>query len=101
MDVKEGIARINSLRAATLIKHQNHNNMNSANTETEKEIFTDESLMPFGQFKGAKLANVPADHLLWLYRNERAGRLKDYILDNFELLEKEAAKLAKKGGKRW
>jgi uncharacterized protein (DUF3820 family) len=58
----------------------------------QKEKFTDESVMPFGQFKGQKLANVPAWHLLWLYRNDRAGRLKDYIQENFEVLMKEDAK---------
>lgn len=29
----------------------------------------DESIMPFGKHKGEKLANVPADYLLWLYDN--------------------------------
>lgn len=71
-------------------------------TATTTETFTDESPMPFGQYQNTKLANVPASHLLWLYRNERAGRLKEYILDNFEVLEKEASKEAKaKGGKPW
>jgi len=29
--------------------------------------YTDESIMPLGKYKGQKLANVPAQHLLWLY----------------------------------
>ncbi|WP_231464708.1 putative quorum-sensing-regulated virulence factor [Pedobacter sp. Leaf132] len=58
----------------------------------ETEIFTDLTPMPFGKYKGQALVNVPASHLLWLYRNERAGRLKKYILENFEVLEKQASK---------
>ncbi|WP_316851171.1 putative quorum-sensing-regulated virulence factor [Pedobacter agri] len=71
--------------------------MNSAKTE----IITDDSVMSFGQYKGQKIANVPASYLLWLYRNERSGQLKTYILENFEALEKEAEKDLKKGGKKW
>jgi len=52
---------------------------------------TDESLMPFGKYKGEKLANIPAGYLLWLLQNDLgSGPLKDYILDNEELLMKEA-----------
>ncbi len=29
--------------------------------------FDDEDLMPFGKFKGKRLADVPADYLLWYY----------------------------------
>jgi len=68
----------------------------------EIEIFTDKTPMPFGKYKGQALVNVPASHLLWLYRNERAGRLQPYILDNFDVLEKQAAKEPKtKGGSKW
>ncbi|WP_131535470.1 putative quorum-sensing-regulated virulence factor [Pedobacter nototheniae] len=62
---------------------------------------TDETAMPFGKFKNIAIANVPAGYLLWLYRNERSGQLKEYILENFQVLEKEAAKDEKKGGKKW
>lgn len=54
------------------------------------EEFTDESIYPFnGEHKGKKLANVPASHLIWLYENNRSGRLTDYIKDNLDVLEKE------------
>ena len=53
-------------------------------------MLTDESLMPFGKFKGKRLANVPARYLLYLYRESIVyGDLKAYIEDNFEVLEKE------------
>lgn len=51
---------------------------------------TDQSLMPFGAFKGHKLANVPAWYLLkiydegWIFDN-----LKKYIDDNRQALERE------------
>lgn len=51
--------------------------------------YTDESIMPFGKFKGDKLEDVPAWHLLWLLDNDRAGRLKDYIIENEDVLRKE------------
>jgi len=28
---------------------------------------TDESPMPFGKYKGEKMANVPASYLKWIY----------------------------------
>lgn len=50
----------------------------------------DESIMPVGEFKGRKLANVPAYHLLWRYRANRAtGALREYIKDNYDVLMKE------------
>lgn len=51
---------------------------------------TDESLMPFGKFKGQKLIEVPARYLLWLYENNKAyGQLKEYIADNLDALRLE------------
>ena len=53
-------------------------------------MFTDESLMPFGKFKGNRLVDVPARYLLYLHRESIAkGDLKAYIEDNLEVLEKE------------
>jgi len=50
----------------------------------------DNSIMPFGKFKGFKLANVPADYLLWLYNaNKCYGDLKAYIKDNLDVLQSE------------
>jgi uncharacterized protein (DUF3820 family) len=50
----------------------------------------DNSIMPFGKYKGEKLANVPPSYLLWLYENERAyGGLRDYIKDNLTVIKSE------------
>lgn len=47
----------------------------------------DESLMPFGKFKGKKLEDVPASYLIWLYdENKCSGELKQYIKDNLDVL---------------
>ncbi len=54
---------------------------------------TDESLMPFGKFKGEKIANVPASYLLWCYDQEWCrGEIKKYIEENKEVLIKETNK---------
>ena len=57
----------------------------------------DESLMPFGKYRGAKLADVPASYLLWLWDKEDGlwrdapGRvnaeLRAYIVETFNALE--------------
>lgn len=54
---------------------------------------TDEDLMPFGQYQGTKLKDVPASYLLFLMEREIVdkGPLKNYILDNMKVLEKEAS----------
>jgi uncharacterized protein (DUF3820 family) len=52
----------------------------------------DESLMPFGKYKGEKMANVSPDYLIWLYENGKCyGELKDYIKDNMDVLKSEIA----------
>lgn len=59
---------------------------------------TDDSIMPFGKYKGEKMANVPASYLLWIYDewtlpNPRFGfvnqEVKAYIEDNLDVLRKE------------
>jgi uncharacterized protein (DUF3820 family) len=51
---------------------------------------TDESIMPFGKYKGEKLANVPPDYLIWLYDNNKCfGEIKKYIADNMDVLTSE------------
>ena len=51
----------------------------------------DNSPMPFGKYKGTALANVPANYLLWLLREGKVyGELKDYIIENEDLLIKES-----------
>jgi len=50
----------------------------------------DESLMPFGKYKGEKMANVPPDYLIWLYENDKCGGdVKKYIFDNLDVLKSE------------
>ena len=53
-------------------------------------ILTDESAMPFGKFKGCKMANVPASYLLWLYNNNKCNyAVKTYIESNIDVLKLE------------
>jgi uncharacterized protein (DUF3820 family) len=56
------------------------------------EIFTDESPMPFGQYKNTPLAAIPNDYLLFLYENDKAGRIKPYILHNIDAIRKGSMK---------
>jgi uncharacterized protein (DUF3820 family) len=50
----------------------------------------DESIMPFGKYKGGKLANVPAKYLLWLYDQGCNNKeLYAYIEENLDVLESE------------
>jgi len=49
---------------------------------------TDETIMPFGAHKGKKLANVPANYLIWMYENKRLfPYLEEYVKDNWSVLE--------------
>lgn len=52
--------------------------------------------MPFGRYTGKEMANVPAVYLLWLYDKgcTHAG-VKQYIIENLELLKQEAGKTKK------
>ena len=51
---------------------------------------TDNDLMPFGEYKGQKMANVPASYLVWLYENKKCyGEIFGYIRDNYEVLKEE------------
>ena len=55
---------------------------------------TDNSLMPYGKFKGKKMINVPADYLLWLYENQKcSGDVKAYIMSNHEVLTVQAKRI--------
>ena len=51
---------------------------------------TDESIMPFGKYKGEKLANVPPEYLMWLYDEGKCyGELRTYIADNMDSIKAE------------
>lgn len=53
----------------------------------------DDSIMPYGKFKGTKLGNVPAWYLLGiLVVDDLDVELEQYILDNEEALIKETLK---------
>jgi uncharacterized protein (DUF3820 family) len=57
---------------------------------------TDTSRMPFGKYKNEKMANVPADYLLWLHKEQKCfGELKEYIEENLDVLREEI-EIAKK-----
>ena len=50
----------------------------------------DNSIMPFGKYRGEKMANIPPDYLIWLYENCKCyGDIKDYIAENMEVLKSE------------
>jgi uncharacterized protein (DUF3820 family) len=59
---------------------------------------TDNDLMPWGKYKGKKMANVPADYLLWLLDNHKcSGSVKQYITDMKSVLQNEAKGNVKTG----
>jgi uncharacterized protein (DUF3820 family) len=58
-----------------------------------KEVYTDNTFMPFGKYLNRKLIDVPADYLMWCYQQENIMRkwpqLKEYIEENKSVLCKE------------
>jgi uncharacterized protein (DUF3820 family) len=55
-----------------------------------KKIMDDNSLMPWGKYKGTSLVNVPASYLVWIYKNDKcSGEVKEYIKENWDVLIKE------------
>ena len=59
--------------------------------------FDDNSIMPFGKYKGEKMANIPAEYLLWLYENGNVyGNVKQYIKDSLETIKAEINYQSKK-----
>lgn len=52
----------------------------------------DNTPMTFGKYKGEKLANVPADYLIWLYRKGTSKGLMRYIEENEDVLLQESTK---------
>jgi len=50
--------------------------------------------MPWGKYKGKAMINVPADYLMWLYReNKVSEEVLDYINDNWMVLLKEVQEM--------
>ena len=61
----------------------------------------DTSVMPWGKYRGEKMANVPPDYLIWLYDNDKcSGDVKMYIATNLDVLRAEINYDAKKGKPR-
>lgn len=53
---------------------------------------TENSIMPYGKYKGKKMFNIPADYLLWLRENGKCSPLvAAYIDDNSDKLKKQVA----------
>lgn len=53
----------------------------------------DTDIMPFGKYMGQKMANVPADYLIWLYENNKCNfGVRQYVRDNLKDLKAEANK---------
>lgn len=52
--------------------------------------------MSFGAFQGNKLKDVPAWYLLYIYENKKLSeKMKKYINDNRQALEKEKKRTAR------
>lgn len=50
----------------------------------------DNSLMPFGKYKGEKMANVPPEYLLWIFENNKCTPdVAKYISDNLDVIKSE------------
>ena len=46
--------------------------------------------MPFGKYKGEKMANVPPEYLLWIYDNGKLfGGVAEYIKENLDVIKAE------------
>lgn len=57
----------------------------------------DNSPMPWGKYKGEKMANVPASYLMWLYDNNKCNaEVQAYINDNMDALKEEIRQLGDK-----
>ena len=51
-------------------------------------MLTDESLMPWGKYKGHKMSDVPDDYLLCLHNNKKcSGVVLEYIEDNLDAIK--------------
>lgn len=58
------------------------------------KTMTDQSIMPFGKFKGQRMSDIPASYLLWLWNNGVKDQpdkpVHDYIKDSLDALQQEA-----------
>lgn len=50
----------------------------------------DNSTMPYGKYKGVKIANIPADYLIWIFENNKCTpEVAKYIGENIDVLKTE------------
>ena len=71
-----------------------------------KKQLTDESIMPWGKHKGAKMIDVPASYLIFMYNEKKVcPMVKEYIEDNLDVLneeiKRENAKIQRYGNKNF
>lgn len=46
--------------------------------------------MPYGKYKGVKIANIPADYLIWIFENNKCTpEVAKYIAENLDVLNAE------------
>ncbi len=54
------------------------------------EELIDDSLMPYGQYQGRKMIDVPASYLIWLYDNGKCSpQVQKYVKDSYDALIQE------------
>jgi uncharacterized protein (DUF3820 family) len=56
----------------------------------ESEAYNDETLMPFGKYKGEELQDVPDSYFLYLFEETTMSdnKLKAYIIENLDAIKK-------------
>lgn len=60
-------------------------------------MITDESIMPFGKYKGKVMTEVPDEYLLWLLQEGNIyGDMLEYLKDNEECFKQTIAYNKKK-----
>ncbi len=78
------------IKVAEAVMEEKRSGKKTYAVKRETAELTDDSLMPFGKFKGNKLATIDEGYLLWLYGNrpiKGAPALEKYIKDRFEIKE--------------
>lgn|GEM_PF-2705905 len=67
--------------------------MKDNNANSGFKALKDDDLMPYGQYKGLRMVDVPASYLLWLSDNDKCSKqVRAYITDNMETLCKQAGR---------
>lgn len=53
-------------------------------------MISDNYIMPFGKYKDEKMANIPAEYLVFLYEKGNCfGYVKQYLKENIDTLKAE------------